>query len=56
VPVPDRLRRAAAAMLSPGGRVLLAPVAADDLSPRHDPAALAEAISGALAGVPAGST
>ena len=30
VPVPDRLRRAAAAVLSPGGRVQLAPVAAGD--------------------------
>jgi uncharacterized cofD-like protein len=52
VPVPDRLRRAAAGMLSPGGRVQLAPVAADDPLPRHDPAALAEAISAALGGVP----
>jgi uncharacterized cofD-like protein len=51
VPVPDRLHRAAAAMLSPGGRVHLAPVAAaDPLVPSHDPAALADALAGALAG------
>jgi uncharacterized cofD-like protein len=52
VPVPDRLRRAAAAMLSPGGRVLLAPVAADDVLPRHDPRALADAFGMVLAGIP----
>jgi uncharacterized cofD-like protein len=49
VPVPDRLRRAAAAMLSPGGRVHLAPVAADDPAPRHDPKALADALGAVLA-------
>jgi uncharacterized cofD-like protein len=49
VPVPDRLRHAAAAMLSPGGRVHLAPVAADDVLPRHDAAALADAFSVVLA-------
>ena len=56
VPVPDRLHRAAAAMLSPGGRLLLAPVAADDSSPRHDPRALADAIGEALGVVSAGRT
>jgi uncharacterized cofD-like protein len=51
VPVPDRLHRAAAAMLSPGGRVYLAPVAAADPAvPRHDPAALADALGAVLAG------
>ena len=51
VPVPDRLHRAAATMLSPGGRVHLAPVAASDPSaPRHDPAALAVALRVALTG------
>jgi uncharacterized cofD-like protein len=49
VPVPDRLHRAAAAMLSPGGRVHLAPVAADPAVPRHDPAALADALGAVLA-------
>jgi len=56
VPVPDRLHRAAAAMLSPGGRVQLAPVAAaDPTAPRHDPAALADALGVVLAELPAGS-
>jgi uncharacterized cofD-like protein len=51
VPVPEHLRRAAGAVLSPGGRVHLAPVAAaDPVVPRHDPAALAEAIGAVLAG------
>jgi uncharacterized cofD-like protein len=51
VPVPDRLHRAAAPMLSPGGRVHLAPVAAaDPTTPRHDPAALAVALAAVLAG------
>jgi uncharacterized cofD-like protein len=51
VPVPDRLARAAGVVLSPGGRVHLAPVAAvDPVVPRHDPAALAEAIGAVLAG------
>jgi uncharacterized cofD-like protein len=50
VPVPDRLHRAAAAMLTPGGRVHLAPVAAADPAvPRHDPAALADALGAVLA-------
>ena len=49
VPVPDRLRRAAAGMLAPGGRVHLAPVAAaDPTTPRHDPAALADALASVL--------
>jgi uncharacterized cofD-like protein len=49
VPVPDHLRRAAAGMLAPGGRVHLAPVAvADPATPRHDPAALAEALATVL--------
>jgi len=51
VPVPERLRRAAAGMLSPGGRVHLAPVAAaDPTTPRHDPGALADALAAVLAG------
>jgi uncharacterized cofD-like protein len=50
VPVPDRLHRTAAAMLAPGGRVHLSPVAAADPAvPRHDPAALAEALGAVLA-------
>jgi uncharacterized cofD-like protein len=50
VPVPDRLHRAARGMLSGGGRVHLAPVAAADTAvPRHDPAALADALAGVLA-------
>ena len=45
VPVPDRLHRAAAALLAPGGRVHLAPIAAlDPTTPRHDPQALADAL------------
>jgi uncharacterized cofD-like protein len=57
VPVPDRLARAAGVVLAPGGRVHLAPVAAaDPLVPRHDPAALAEAITAVLAEQPAGRT
>jgi uncharacterized cofD-like protein len=49
VPVPDRLRRAAAGMLAPGGRVHLAPVAAaDPATPRHDPAALADALAAVI--------
>jgi uncharacterized cofD-like protein len=51
VPVPDRLHSAAAAMLTPGGRVHLAPVAAGPLEPSHDPAALAAAIAAVLADV-----
>jgi uncharacterized cofD-like protein len=60
VPVPERLHSAAAAMLAPGGRVHLAPVAAADpadpdmadhvkTGPRHDPAALADALGVVLA-------
>ncbi|HVH23265.1 MAG TPA: uridine diphosphate-N-acetylglucosamine-binding protein YvcK [Pseudonocardia sp.] len=49
VPVPDRLRRAASVMLRPGGRLHLAPVAAADARPRHDPHALAVAIGDVLA-------
>jgi uncharacterized cofD-like protein len=50
VPVPERLHRTAAAMLAPGGRVHLAPVAAaDPAGPRHDPAALADALGVVLA-------
>jgi uncharacterized cofD-like protein len=51
VPVPERLRRAAAGMLTPGGRVHLAPVAAaDPTTPRHDPRALADALAAVLRG------
>ncbi len=51
VPVPERLRRAAAGMLAPGGRVHLAPVAAaDPTTPRHDPGALADALAAVLHG------
>jgi uncharacterized cofD-like protein len=50
VPVPERLHATAAAMLTPGGRVHLAPVAAADPAvPRHDPAALADALGVVLA-------
>jgi uncharacterized cofD-like protein len=50
VPVPERLHDTAAAMLAPGGRVHLAPVAAADPAvPRHDPAALADALGVVLA-------
>jgi uncharacterized cofD-like protein len=60
VPVPERLHRTAAAMLAPGGRVHLAPVAAAEpadpdmadhvkTGPRHDPAALADALGVVLA-------
>ncbi|MHA6782579.1 gluconeogenesis factor YvcK family protein [Pseudonocardia saturnea] len=52
VPVPDRLHRAASQLLSPGGRVLLAPVAADPAVPRHDPVALADALGAVLDGRP----
>jgi 2-phospho-L-lactate transferase/gluconeogenesis factor (CofD/UPF0052 family) len=49
VPVPERLRRAAGAVLAPGGRVHLAPVAAaDPVTPRHDPGALADALAAVL--------
>jgi uncharacterized cofD-like protein len=50
VPVPDRLRRAAAAMLAPGGQVHLASVAADPTTPRHDPHRLADALAAVLGG------
>lgn len=50
VAVPHRLRRAARAMMGAGGRVHLAPVAAEDpLVPRHEPAALAAALREVLA-------
>jgi uncharacterized cofD-like protein len=50
VPLPDRLHRAAAGLLTPGGRVHLAPVAAaDPTTPRHDPAALADALAAVIA-------
>jgi uncharacterized cofD-like protein len=50
VPVPERLYRAAEVMLSPGGRVHLAPVAAADPTvPRHDPVSLASALGAVLA-------
>lgn len=49
VAVPERLRRAARGMLSPGGGVHLAPVAAGDGTvPRHDPVALAAALQAVL--------
>jgi uncharacterized cofD-like protein len=49
VAVPERLRGAARGMLSPGGDVHLAPVAARDRTvPRHDPAALAAALESVL--------
>jgi uncharacterized cofD-like protein len=55
VALPDRLHRAAAAVLAPGGRVHLAPVAAPDpTTPRHDPAALADALAAVVAGPHAG--
>jgi uncharacterized cofD-like protein len=48
VPVPELLLEAAAALLTPGGTVHLAPVAADPVEPRHDPAALATALAAVL--------
>jgi uncharacterized cofD-like protein len=48
VPVPQRLRRSAEAL---GARAILAPVGEQDGTPRHNPAALAEAVRGVLAGV-----
>jgi uncharacterized cofD-like protein len=55
VAVPHRLHREARAMMEPGGRVHLAPVAAaDPLVPRHEPAALAVALREVLAAVPVG--
>ncbi|MCE6994894.1 uridine diphosphate-N-acetylglucosamine-binding protein YvcK [Saccharothrix sp. S26] len=47
VPVPDRLRRAAAAL---GAAAHLAPIAVAGAPDRHDPAALASSITRALAG------
>ncbi|TQM45751.1 gluconeogenesis factor YvcK family protein [Pseudonocardia cypriaca] len=61
VPVPELLHRTAAVMLAPGGRVHLAPVAAADPAdpemtvPRHDPAALADALGVVLAELDGGS-
>jgi uncharacterized cofD-like protein len=56
VPVPERLHRAAAPMLSPGGRVRLAPVAAAGngagRGAEHDPVALADALTEVLSGLP----
>jgi len=51
VPVPDRLYSAATAILSPGGSVHLAPVAASPIEPSHDPVALAAAIAAVVADV-----
>jgi uncharacterized cofD-like protein len=51
VPVPDQLHSAATAILSPGGRVHLAPVAASPIEPSHDPAALAAAIAAVVADI-----
>lgn len=57
VAVPERLRRAAQGMLSAVGRVYLAPVAAADRSaPRHDPAALADALATVFGPASAGSS
>jgi hypothetical protein len=59
--VPELLHRTAAVMLAPGGRVHLAPVAAADPAdpemtvPRHDPAALADALGVVLAELDGGS-
>jgi uncharacterized cofD-like protein len=47
VPVPERLRRSAERL---GGRAVLASIGEPDGAPRHDPAALAEAVRGVLAG------
>jgi uncharacterized cofD-like protein len=56
VPVPERLHRVAAGMLTPQGRVHLAPVAAaDPMVPRHDPRALADALGVVLAELDAGT-
>jgi uncharacterized cofD-like protein len=45
VPVPERLQRSAAAL---GARAVLAPIGEPDGSPRHNPAALAEAVRSVL--------
>jgi uncharacterized cofD-like protein len=55
VAVPRRLLREAETMMGVGGRVHLAPVAADPLVPRHEPAALAAALREVLADPPGGS-
>ncbi|MDQ2708363.1 MAG: uridine diphosphate-N-acetylglucosamine-binding protein YvcK [Actinomycetota bacterium] len=47
VPVPQRLLRAAEEL---GGRAVLAPIGEADGAPRHNPAALAEAVRGVLVG------
>jgi uncharacterized cofD-like protein len=49
VPVPERLQRSAAAL---GARAVLAPIGEPDGSPRHNPAALAEAVRSVLDGPP----
>lgn len=46
VPVPERLQRSASAL---GARAVLAPIGEPDGSPRHNPAALAEAVRSVLA-------
>lgn len=46
VPVPERLQRSAAAL---GARAVLAPIGEPDGSPRHNPAALADAVRSVLA-------
>lgn len=46
VPVPQRLRHSAEAL---GGRAVLAPIGESDGTPRHNPAALAEAVRAVLA-------
>ncbi|MBV9923356.1 MAG: hypothetical protein JOY78_21270, partial [Pseudonocardia sp.] len=51
VPVPDRLRSAATAILNAGGRLHLAPIAASPIEPLHDPSALAAAIAAVVADV-----
>jgi uncharacterized cofD-like protein len=45
VPVPEQLRQSAGTL---GGRAVLAPIGEPDGAPRHNPAALAEAIRGVL--------
>ncbi|GAA1352030.1 uridine diphosphate-N-acetylglucosamine-binding protein YvcK [Catellatospora bangladeshensis] len=52
VPVPDRLRRAAAAL---GAAAHLSPIALPGSPDRHDPVALAASIGRALDGLPAGA-
>ena len=50
-PCPIGCTRAATAILSPGGSVHLAPVAASPIEPSHDPVALAAAIAAVVADV-----